>query len=213
MYHTFNFFLYNNIDTAFPMTLTRLMTRPVPHYMYVGLLMKTEQPYTPINAILGTTDYQSKASGSCSTQPYYQPVMYQLSRCSHLSHAYGSVSDLILGLVCHILSCNGVYVTQCWGGAGEQGWVSLYYSISVLEQTAWHNSVGTPKKQEDRVSTCTSGPSRGRMLSAPSQMLHLFPLIVMFLPSNSAQPTLQILIFIILCPNAPSLLKSAMTMR
>ena len=67
MYHTFNFFLYNNIDTAFPMTLTRLMTRPVPHYMYVGLLMKTEQPYTPINAILGTTDYQSKASGPCSS--------------------------------------------------------------------------------------------------------------------------------------------------
>ena len=89
--------------------------------------------------------------------------MYQLS-C--LLGAYGSVSDLVPRLVCHILSCNGVYVTQCWGGAREQGWVSLYYSISVLEQTAWHNSVGTPKKQEDRVST--SGPSRGRMLSAPS---------------------------------------------
>jgi len=59
--------------------------------------------------------------------------MYQLSCCSHLLHAYGSVSDLIPGLVCHILSCNGVYVTQCWGGAREQGWVSLYYSISVVE--------------------------------------------------------------------------------
>jgi len=67
MYHTFNFFQYNNIDTAFPMTLTQLMTRLVPHYMYVGLLMETEQPYTPINAILGITDYQPKASGSCST--------------------------------------------------------------------------------------------------------------------------------------------------
>jgi len=67
MYRTFNFFPCNNIDTAFPTTLTQLMTRLVPHYMYVGLLMETEQSYTPINAILVTTDYQSKASGSCST--------------------------------------------------------------------------------------------------------------------------------------------------